>query len=88
MPTTPLAADTSAEIEAQQVEGWRQMTATQKAAIVTGLTQAVLDLALEGVRHRYPDASPREQFLRRAIVIHGRNLAARAYPEIDELGLE
>ena len=83
-----LAADTPPEIEEKQVEGWRNMTATEKAAVITGLTQATFDLALAGVSQRYPDASSHEQFLRRAILIHGRDLAARAYPDIDALRLE
>ena len=88
MSGSPLAADTPPEIEAMQIEGWRRMTATEKAALITGLTQATFDLALAGIRSRYPAASPREQFLRRAILLHGRQLAARAYPDIDVLGLE
>lgn len=64
------------------------MTATEKAALITGLTRATLDLALAGIGHRYPSASAREQFLRRAILLYGRELAARAYPDIDSLGLE
>ena len=78
----PLSLDTSAVIERLQIERWRQMSAAEKAAIVSGLTQAGYDLALAGVRHRYPDASPREQFLRLAIVTLGPDLARRAYPEI------
>jgi Zn-dependent protease with chaperone function len=54
------------------------MTPAEKAAVVTGLTRATFDLALAGIRQRYPDASPREQFLRRAILLYGRELAARA----------
>ena len=61
--------------------------AAEKSAIVSGLTQAVYDLALAGVRHRYPDASPREPFLRLAIVTLGPNLARREYPEIAALDL-
>ena len=83
----PLAADTTLDVEARQIEGWRRMTPQEKAGLITGLTQATFDLALAGVAQRYPDASPREQFLRRAIVIYGRELAARAYPEIHALGL-
>ena len=71
-----------------QIEGWRRMTLAEKAAVITSLTQTTFDLALAGVTQRYPDASPREQFLRRAILSHGRDLAARAYPDIDILGLE
>jgi hypothetical protein len=81
----PLSADTSPEIERRQIERWRQMTAAEKGAVVTGLTQAVYDLARAGVRHRYPNASPREAFLRLAIVTLGSDLARRAYPDIAAL---
>lgn len=84
----PLSADTSSEIERQQIERWRQMSAAQKGAIVSGLTQAVCDLARAGVSHRYPNASPREQFLRLAIVTLGLDLARKAYPDIATLDLE
>ena len=82
MRPTPLSLDTSPEIERMQIERWRQMSAAEKAAIVSGLTQAVYDLALAGVRLRHPDASPREQFLRLALLTLGPELARRAYPEI------
>ena len=61
------------------------MSPAEKAAIVTGLTQAAYDLALAGVRARFPDASPREHFLRLAIVTLGPDLARQAYPEIATL---
>lgn len=84
----PLSLDTSPEIERLQVERWRQMSPAQKAAIVSGLTQAVHDLALAGVRLRYPGASAREQFLRLALITLGADLARRAYPEIAATNLE
>ena len=80
-----MSADTSAETEQRQIEQWRQMTATEKAALVTGLTRAAFDLAPAGVRDRYPGAAPREQFLRLAVVTLGDELAAKAYPEIATL---
>lgn len=61
------------------------MTPADKAALVSGLTQAAFDLARAGVRHRYPDATAREQFLRLAIVTLGEDLARRAYPDIAAL---
>jgi hypothetical protein len=88
VPHRPLAADTARDVEDRQIEGWRRLTPAEKAATVTGLTRTTFALALAGVASRDPAASPREQFLRRAIVLHGRELAARAYPEIDALGLE
>ena len=87
MAPTPLSLDTSPETERLQIERWRQMSSEEKAAIVTGLTQAVYDVALAGVRFRYPDASPREHFLRLAIVTLGDELARKAYPEIAALDL-
>jgi hypothetical protein len=78
----PLSLDTSREIERVQIEGWRQMSSEQKAAIVSGLTQTVFDLALAGVRQRHPDASPREQFLRLAVITLGPDLARKVYPDV------
>jgi hypothetical protein len=85
MSPLPLSADTSRAVERLQVEGWRRMSAAEKAAIVSGLTQAAYDVALAGVRHRHPDASPREHFLRLAIITLGPDLALKAYPEIAAL---
>jgi len=82
VPPTPLSLDTSPEIERMQIDGWRRMSPAEKAAIVSGLTQAVYDLARAGIRLRHPDASPREQFLRLALLTLGPDLARRAYPEI------
>lgn len=76
-----LAADTDADVERMQIAGWRAMTPAQKAAIVSGLTAAAFEMAQAGVRHRFPDATPREQRLRLAIQVHGPELATRAYPD-------
>jgi hypothetical protein len=81
----PLAADTSLEVEALQVERWRAMSPAEKALLVTGLTQAVFEVARAGVQHRHPSASEREVFLRLALVTLGPDLAREAYPEIASL---
>jgi hypothetical protein len=81
MPYQPLAADTDAEIEQMQIAGWRAMTPAQKAEIVSGLTIAAFTLARAGMAQRFPDASPREQTLRLALLTLGDELATRAYPE-------
>lgn len=77
----PLALDTSADVERRQVERWREMSMADKAALISGLTQAAHDLALAGVRQRYPDATPREHFLRLAVLLLGPDLACKAYPD-------
>jgi len=81
----PLAADTPIEIEDRQIEGWRGMTAAQKAGLISSMCRASREMALAGIRHRYPDASPREQFLRLAMLTLGHDLARQAYPEINDL---
>ena len=83
----PLDLDTAAGIEERQVRAWRLMTPAQKAERVTALTRAARERALADIRRRFPDASPREQFLRLAILNLGRELASSAYPEIEALGL-
>jgi len=77
----PLSADTSPEVERQQIEAWRGMSPSEKAGIVGGLTRASYALAFAGVRHRHPGASTREQFLRVAILTLGSELACAAYPD-------
>lgn len=87
MSSKPLSADTSPDVERRQIEQWRRMSPAEKAAVVSGLTQAVYDLARAGVRHRHPSASPREQFLRLAMATLGQELARKVYPDIDLLDL-
>jgi len=87
VPRVPLSLDTSPEIEHLQIERWRRMSPAEKAALVSGLTQAAYDLALAGIRLRHADESPREHFLRLAVITLGLDLARRAYPEIDTTDL-
>jgi hypothetical protein len=82
---TPLTRDTPLDIEHRQVEAWRRMTPAEKAALVTGLTQAAYSMTWAGVRSRHPTASPREHFLRVAIITLGPDLACAAYPDAADL---
>ena len=83
-----LADDTPHDIEQRQIERWRRMTPAEKLSLVMRLTDTVRQLALAGVRQRYPDAPPREQFLRLAMVTLGDDLARKAYPEIGLMELK
>lgn len=69
------------------IDKLRAMSPTDRLALALSLSQSVRELALAGVRQRYPNASAREQLLRLAITIHGRDLATAAYPEIAALDL-
>lgn len=64
------------------------MSSEEKAAVISGLTKAVYEIAFAGVRHRHPQATPHEQFLRLAIVTLGWDLARKAYPDIDVMDLQ
>lgn len=81
----PLADDTPFEIEELQIELWRAMTPQAKGALVAGLCRGVHEAAAEGLRRRHPDASPRELFLRAAMLTLGEDLAVEAFP--DAVGL-
>jgi len=85
MPRVPLAEDTSPEIEQMQIEAWRRMTPQQKADIVTDLTRTALTLTKSGIRDRFPNASPHEQRLRLALILLGRELAGKIFPDLDTL---
>lgn len=79
---SPLSRDTAPEVEHLQVARWRAMSPAEKAAIVTGLTQAAFEMAAAGVRHRHPGASSSELFFHLALVVLGPELARRAYPDL------
>jgi hypothetical protein len=83
----PLTLDTDADTERRQIEAWRNMSAADKAAIVTGLTNTAFELALAGIRDRYPAESARHHWLRLAVLTLGSDLARRVYPEIVTRGL-
>jgi hypothetical protein len=85
VPRQPLAADTPLDVEQRQIDRWREMTPAEKAALISGLTEAAYEIAMAGIRHRNPGASPREVALRLAILTLGPDLARKVYPEIDGL---
>lgn len=80
-----ISLDTPPEIERLLVEGWRRMPPAEKLRLVFQMSRTTRELALAGVRQRYPAASPREHFLRLAVVVLGDDLARRVYPDIETL---
>jgi len=66
-----LAADTDAAAERVLVDLYRRMTTAEKLQAIFELQHAADEIALAGIRHRYPAVSEREARLR---------LAARKYP--------
>lgn len=88
MARAPLSSDTTVEIEDRQIEAWRRMSPAEKLSLAVSMTATVRQLALAGVRERYPNAAPREQFLRLAILTLGIDLARQAYPDVGTLDIE
>ena len=74
-----LSADTSPQIEQMQIEGLRQMPPWRKLELVGEMNRALRDLALAGLRQRYPDDTPARRKRRLADLLLGPKLAARVY---------
>ena len=74
-----LSADTSPQIEQMQIEGLRRMPPWRKLELVGEMNRALRDLALAGLRQRYPGDTPARRKRRLADLLLGPELAARVY---------
>lgn len=74
-----IPTDTTPEAWAKQFELYRRMSPAQKADGVRALTLAVNELALAGLRRRYPSADEDELRLRLAVQRLGEEAVAQAY---------
>ena len=81
---TTLYTDTRPEAERVQIELLRRAPAWRKLQMVDQLNQAARVLALSGLRHRYPRATPAELRRRLADLVLGAELAARVYGPMGE----
>lgn len=80
-----LDLDTSPEAAKLQIELIRRKSTEERAKLLTGICNMVDTFAAAGIRHRFPEASEREVFLRLAVRRLGEDLARRAYPEVGPL---
>ena len=80
----PLSADTLPHVERMQIERLRQMPAWRKLALVSEMNRAVRDLALAGLRQRYPHDAPAQRQRRLADLLLGPELATRVYGPVPE----
>jgi hypothetical protein len=78
---TVLSADTAPVIEDRQVQAWRRLSPAERLRLAIEASRAVTELALAGIRRRYPSASERECFLRLAAIRLGVDTARRLYPD-------
>jgi hypothetical protein len=61
------------------------MSPLRKLGLVGDLTVTTRELCLAGIRMRHPGATEREGVVRMALIVLGRELAVRAYPEAARL---
>lgn len=78
---TPLYSDTHPQMEALQIQMWRQASPTQKMNMVAQLNSSARLLALTGLRARYPQADDAELRRKLAALILGEDLSRKVYGE-------
>lgn len=82
-PPPPLS-DTSPEIHSAQLRRYREMSVERKLALVEDANATARILALTGLAARHPGASERELHLRLFHLLHGRELATKAWGPLPE----
>ena len=73
--------DTRQEAHEFQIRGYRRMDITQKAELVAELSEAVREVAREGIRQRHPGDG--DDDVKRALVVllYGRETERRLWPD-------
>jgi len=78
---TALYSDTHPQMEALQIELWRQASPTRKMHMLAQLNASARTLALAGLRSRFPNASEDELRYKIAVLLLGEELARKVYGE-------
>ena len=76
----PIAADTSPEADAVQVEAYRQMGGAERVQVMFRLTEMVRRTAMAGIRRRHPEYDDADVLLALARLLYGEDLVRRAWP--------
>lgn len=71
--------DTHPQIEALQIQLWRQATPTRKMNMLAQLNASARTLALTGLRSQFPHASEKELHFQLAILLLGEEMARKVY---------
>lgn len=74
--------DTTPEAEAVLVRLWRETPGWRKWEMMEELNRAARELALAGLRRRYPEATPPELRRRLADLLLGPELAAQVFGSV------
>jgi hypothetical protein len=76
--------DTTPEADAVLFKLWREAPAWRKLEIMEGLNRTARQLALMGLRQRFPDISPEELRRQFAALTLGTELAAKIYAFVSD----
>jgi hypothetical protein len=76
----PIAADTSPEADAVQVEAYRQMGGTRRVQAMFRLNEMVRQTAMAGIRRRHPEYGDADALLALAQLLYGEDLVRRVWP--------
>ncbi len=76
----PIAADTSPEADAVQVEAYRHMGGAERVQVMFRLNQMVRQTAMAGIRRRHPDYGDADVLVALAQLLYGEDLVRRAWP--------
>ncbi len=71
--------DTTPEAKAELVRRMRELSVEDKAEQVVALVQAAREMAMAGLRSRYPEASPKELRLRLAALVLDADTVRKVY---------
>jgi hypothetical protein len=74
-----LYSDTHPQIEALQIQLWRQAAPTRKMEMVAQLNKSARLLALTGLRSQFPHASEAELHFKLAVLLLGEETARKVY---------
>lgn len=77
-----MQTDTVPEMEALRDQRIARMSGAERLEVAASLTSAVRELALAGLRQRHPAASDEEIRCRLAVLLYGREIAARAFRDV------
>ena len=76
--------DTTPEVDAMLFKMWRETPAWRKLALMESLNRSARQLALTGLRQRFPQASSTELRQRLAMLLLGKELATQVYGPVPE----
>jgi hypothetical protein len=76
----PIAADTSPEADAAQIEAYRRMGGTGRVQVMFRLSEMTRRAAEAGIRSRHPEYGDDSVKLALARLLYGEDLVRRAWP--------